>query len=585
MSYNSALVMTLVLALALAGLGGPKMTTVDVTRHGAIRGDGNDDTAAVLAAIEQCRKSPPATLVFPKGRYDFFAGSNPTNKGTLFPIADIEGLTVDGRGSEFMMHGDTGVFWFGNCKNVSVRNLTIDCDRPPFSLGRVIAAEGNHFDVEVFPEYPVKGGEPVGAFMDYDPETRLPIRHGLDEYYTCEKTELLREQALRVHLKHEARVKPGVLVLLRHQVYGPSAIVCSRCSDVSIKDVTIHTAPGMGFIGSVCTNITIDRLRVVPRSGSGHIMSATADATHFGGCKGTITMRDCEYEGMGDDAVNIKSGLYLSLKEKVDERTVLAAHNLKMVDAPDPGDVMEISHVDDLLPYATAKVKKVEVLPNDGLHRVEFEGPLPAELRAGDVFGNATRTPKVRISGCKVRRNRARGMLIQTRDAIVENCSFRDCTGPGILVLTEVVHFFESIGTRDVTIRNNSFEHVNYGAAMGPGALCAMAYLKDFAYPPKPGVHRNVVFEGNTIRDTDNSGIFVTGVDGITIRKNRIEGASDSPTSDTGPSAIYVMSSRGIRIEGNSVDLAKQGKGAKQCLTFGPFAEQDAAIVKDNKGF
>lgn len=560
------------------------MTTVDVTTLGAVAGDGKDDTAAVLAAIDECRKQAPATLVFPKGRYDFFAGSNPANKGTLFPIADIDGLTIDGKGSEFMMHGSTGLFWFGNCKNLSIRNLTIDWDRPPFSLGKVIAAEGNHFDVEVFPGYPVKGGEPVGAFMDYDPKTRLPIRHGLDEYNTIEKTELLREQVLRVHQTHETRVKPGVLVLLRHQVYGPSTFVCSRCSDVAVKDVTVHTVPGMGFIGSVCTNITLERFKVVPRPGSGHIMSATADATHFGGCKGTITMRDCEYEGMGDDAVNIKSGLYLSLKQKVDDHTVLAAHNLKMVDSPDPGDVMEVSHVDDLLPYATVRVKKVEVLPNDGLQKVEFEEPLPTELREGDVFGNATRTPKVRISGCKVRRNRARGMLIQTRDAIVENCSFKDCTGPGILVLTEVVYFFESIGTRDVTIRNNTFEHVNYGAAMGPGALCAMAYLKDFAYPPKPGVHRNVTFEGNTVRDTDNSGIFVTGTEGITISGNRIEGACDQPTSDTGASAIYVMSSRGIRIEGSTVEPSKQGKGLKQPLTFGPGADRAHAVVVNNKG-
>jgi parallel beta-helix repeat protein len=554
-------------------IGAARMNEVDVTDFGAVAGDGKDDTAAVLAAIEQCRKSLPATLVFPKGRYDFFAGGNPQNKGTLFPIGDMNGLTIDGRGSEFLMHGSTALFWFGNCKGLGIRDFIVDWDRPPFSLGKVIAAEGNHFDVEVFPEYPVKGGEPVGAFMDYDPKTRLPIRLGLDEYYTAEKTELLREQVLRVHLKHEARIKPGVLALLRHQVYGPSALVCSRCTDVSVKDVTVHTVPGMGFIGSVCTNITLERFKVMPRPGSGHIMSATADATHFSGCKGLIRMDGCEYEGMGDDGVNIKSGLYLSLRRRVDEHTIEAQHNLKMVDAPDPGDVMEISHVDDLLPYATAKVTKVEVLPNDNTHKVEFEEPLPAELREGDVFGNATRTPRVRITNCEVRNNRARGMLIQTRDAVVEKCRFRNCTGPGIMVLTEVVYFFESIGTRDVTIRDCLFEHVNYSAATGPGALCSMAYLKDFKFPPKPGVHRNVTFEGNTIRGTNNSGIFITGTDGVVLRRNRIELACEIPTMDTGSDAIHVMTSRNVTIEGNRIEPKDQGKGFKQAVGFGEGVE------------
>ena len=561
------------------------MNAVDVTKFGAVPGDGKDDTAAVLTALEECKKRSPATLVFPKGTYNFSAGSNPKGNGTLFPVASQDNLTIDGRGSELMMHGLTGIFSFWNCKSPHIKNLTIDWDRPAFSLGRVLSAQDKHFDVEIFPQYPVKGGEPVEAFMNYYPDTRLPINNGIDEYYTAEKTELVREQVLRVHLKHEARVKPGVLVLLRHKVYGPSAIYCSRCSDVKVSDVTVHTVPGMGFIGSVCTNITLERFKVMPKPGSGHIMSATADATHFGGCKGTIRMEGCEYEGMGDDGVNIKSGLYLSLKQKVDDRTVLAAHNLKMVDSPDPGDVMEISHVDDMIPYSTATVKKVEVLPKDGIQRLEFEEPLPVELRDGDVFGNASRTPKVRIKNVQVRNNRARGMLIQTRDAIVEDCKFTNCTGPGIMVLTEVTFFFESIGTRDVTIRNCTFDHCNYGAATGPAALCAMAYLKDMSFPPKPGIHKNVVFEGNTIRRTNNSGIFIAGVDGIKILGNTIEGACDDPTLDSGTDAIYLMSSKGIRIERNRAEAKEQGKKLRKVLGFGAGAEQNVAVVKGNSGF
>ena len=60
--------------------------------------------------------------------------------------------------------------------------------------------------------------------------------------------------------------------------------------------------PGMSLVGSVTTNITLKRYNVLLRPGSGRMMSATADATHFGGCKGTISLEDCTFEGMGDDA-------------------------------------------------------------------------------------------------------------------------------------------------------------------------------------------------------------------------------------------------------------------------------------------
>lgn len=71
-------------------------------------------------------------------------------------------------------------------------------------------------------------------------------------------------------------------------------------------------------------------------------MSTTADATHFGGCKGTIRLSDCLFEAMGDDGVNIKSGLYLTLLRRLNANTIEARHNLRMMDTHDPGDVMEI---------------------------------------------------------------------------------------------------------------------------------------------------------------------------------------------------------------------------------------------------
>jgi parallel beta-helix repeat protein len=145
------------------------------------------------------------------------------------------------------------------------------------------------------------------------------------------------------------------------------------------------------------------------------------------------------------------------------------------------------------------------------------------------------------------------------------------------MVLTEVVHFFESIGTRDVTIRKCTFENCNYGAAMGPAALCAMAWLKDFAYPAKPGVHKNVRLEGNTINGSANSGIFAAGIDGIAIKGNRLENTCTDATGNNG-AAIFVMSSRGVLIDGNGIDPAKQGAGFKKSVGFGEGVEKQPRI-------
>jgi hypothetical protein len=160
---------------------------------------------------------------------------------------------------------------------------------------------------------------------------------------------------------------------------------------------------------------------------------------------------------------------------------------------------------------------------------------------------------------CTVRDNRARGVLCQTRDALIEDCTFQGCTSAGILVLTEVVHFFESIGTRNVTVRRNRFENCNYGAASAEASLCALAYLKDFAYPPKPGVHRDVVFEDNRILGTDESAVFAVGVDGLAVRNNQVEGACRCGHRPSGRTAVWVQDCARVDIAGNIVDPAKQG--------------------------
>jgi parallel beta-helix repeat protein len=397
--------------------------------------------------------------------------------------------------------------------------------------------------LKVRDEYPVEGGEPVVAFMSYHADTRLPDgSDGLDVYDSVERTELIAPQVLRVHLNREIPVPEGKLLVLRHKVYVDNVFCFHRCADVTVSNVTVHAAPGMGLVGELTTNITLRRFNVQIRPGSGRLMSTTADATHFAGCKGSVSLANCLFEGMGDDGVNIKSGLYLTVRQRVDDHTVLGQHNLKMAALPDTGDTLEMAHTDTLSPFASGTVREAAMEPGEGnMHRVRFEAPLPAELRAGDVLGNASRVARLRMARCTVRANRARGVLCQTRDAVIEDCTFQNCTGAGVMVLTETVHFHESIGTRDVIVRNNRFENCNRGAASAEAALCALAYLKEFAYPAKPGVHRNMTLEGNRIVGTDESGIFAVGVDGLTLRKNTIEQSGLRGSRPHGKEPIWIQ--------------------------------------------
>ncbi|MDQ1256701.1 MAG: hypothetical protein QG656_1300 [Candidatus Hydrogenedentes bacterium] len=546
-----------------------KTMTIDVTTTGAVPDDGQDDTLAVLAAFEKCRAKKAQGIVFPKGRYDFHENANIISPRMSLPIGDMHGITIDGQGSELVFHGITACFGFGRCSGITVKNMIIDWERPPFSVGPITATGDTWFDVEVFPEFPVQGGEPVQAFMDYEPDTGLPCRHGLDVYALDNplNTELVRPQTLRVYLPRTGiPVTTGKLAVLRHQVYAYNAFAADHCQKMTFQDIAVYTCPGMGFVGFGCEDMTLDRCVVQPKPGSRCIISATADGCHFGGCKGDIVIRDCLFDGQGDDAINMKSGLFLNIVEIAGPDTVLARHNLNMLSTPDPGDDIELTPQDTLLAYATVKVKTATIEPDGITCRVTFESPLPSGVKLGDMLANASKLPRVRISNCTFQRNRARGMLIQVRDAAVGNCTFKDITSAGVLIIAETVHFYESIPARHVTLRNNTFEHCNYGAAMARGVISIEGITPDWKDAPLPGVFRDITIENNRIDQSDNAGIFITATDTATIAGNDIRGVCSQPTHETCKAAIHIQSSKNITLKDNHVDLSQQGAGCQTVL-------------------
>lgn len=573
---------------ALAEGGQDKPMMIDVTTLGAIPDDGKDDTLQVLAAFAKCKAEKAGGVLFPKGRYDFHEGANPKSARISLPINGMENIVIDGQGATLIFHGITACFVFSNCSGVTVKNLSIDWERPPFSLGVITAASEDIFDVAVFPEFPVQGGEPVQAVMDYEPDTQLPCRQGADIYCLDEpmKTELIAPQTLRVRPPFKINPLPvGKWAMLRHQVYAYNAFMAHRCRDITFQDITVHTCPGMAFVGLNTENITLDRCVVTPTPGVRRVLSATADGSHFGGCTGDIIIRDCLFEGQGDDAINMKTGLFLNIETIVDPQTVLARHNLNMACMPDPGDLIELTPQETLIAYGTARIATAAMEPDGHTHRVTFQEPLPETVKPGDMLANASKLPRARITNCIFRRNRARGMLIQIRDAIVENCVFEDVTSAGVLIITETVHFYESIPARNVIIRNNTFDRCNYGAGMARGVIAIEGITPGWKDAPLPGVFRDITIENNAIRQSDNCGIFMTGTDTASLRGNTIRGVCSQPTQERCAAVIHIESSRNIVIEDNDAPQSLQGPGCKTVLHRAENNDADTIRVAGNIGF
>jgi hypothetical protein len=425
---------------------------------------------------------------------------------------------------------------------------------------------------------------PVQSVNDYDRETRRRVPRGADIYWSVDRTELIAPQTLRLHSGWRYNLEPGALVLLRHQVYAYNALMANHCENVAVRDLTIYTVPGMGITANSTRDMTVERVRIVRRPGTDRLVSATADGSHFGGCRGTVTIRDCVFEDQGDDAVNAKHGLYLTVLERVDDTTVRARHNLEMHHPPNVGERLELTDPDTLLAFGTPRVAMVEVEEDGFTYAVRFEEALPAEAVEGTLLGCFENNANFVITNNVFRDNRARGLLIQVRGATIEDNLFEGCTNGGIYLVSDTVHFYECSPARDVIIRRNRFVNCNTQGT-NAGVVGLFGNRKDWSELPVPGVFKNVTIEHNTFDGSDGSAIYINGGDGVQVAHNEIHNASRHPGTDRDRAAIAVTASRNVVLEQNTALPGEQADHCEQILLVSDTSEKDTIRVENNEGF
>ncbi len=502
---------------------------VRVGDFGAVVDDEQNDAEGIQRAIEALAKEG-AKLVFEKGRYDVrrVDGGGRRRGGRALEVTGFSGLTIEGNGAELVGGAAGQLMAINGCTDLTIRGLSTDREPLPFAGGKVLSAdnEAKSFEVEMVEGDEAKAGLSVGGVLGYDPEKMRFAYHGFDwgQWDFDNRTELVRDNVMRVFVKYDVP-RVGTWVNLRYEVYGGNGFSVYGSERVTFEDVTIYCTPGMGLYAGGCRDMTLRRFRVMRRPGTKRWMSATADATHFVGCRGRITMEDCVFDGQGDDATNIHD-MYMVVVERTGD-TKLRLRGGKRGGAPrnlQAGDKLEIGGGDNpLVPYVTLTVKSAAADDELRTTDVEFEESVPERVEAGDLVGNASACASVRISGCRMRDNRARGFLIQTRDVVIEDCEFEGISASAIQITSDTDRWWEGVGARNVTVRDCRFKECNFGAARRKGVIDIYGELGGRQGPrlAGPGVHRDITIEGNVFEKADGWGVHVCSADGVVLRGNK----------------------------------------------------------------
>jgi len=496
-------------------------------------GPGVDATPLLRQALADCQARGIKRLVLEPGQWEFhpqqavgmfrhISNHDPAYRRIALQLNQFENFELDAGGSTFLCHGAILPFAVDHSKNITIRNLTMNWERLFHIEGTVVAVGEDYFDLKVLPEsHPViregvlMGGIAAGTWgpdrdpddvrQDFtwnywiDPQTRAAaaVQGQLHRWNPVKKVHAevteLGPLLYRIRNAHTSNLPElgSVMVAkgMRRMNRLSPAFHLNSSDGVLLENITIHHAGGMGVLAEDCANPTLRKFNVQLAENPRSLVTATADSTHFVGCRGTVTVQDSLFENMLDDACNVH-GIYALVDARLapDQLGISFSHYQQLGTAfARPGDMLQLIERDTLLGYGGEhRLSKIERV-NEDYYILTFEQPIGSVYRANSSLENVSTRPDFIFRNNISRNNRARSVLISAGGRVlIEGNRFERPSMMSVLIEGDNRFWYESGAVTDVTIRNNSF--IGHSPT---AALFKLAPNQQGAPTVQPPYHRN----------------------------------------------------------------------------------------------
>lgn len=544
-----------------------------------------DATYAVLKTLQKAKTNGASSISFEKGTYHFYpekayeefcfiSNHNDALTNIAFFMEEMSNFTIDGNGSTFIFHGRMIPFLIKNSENINVKNVSIDFAEPFHSEGKVIARDEKNmtFDMEMTSEFPyeIRDGKlfymrsyythDLGQSIVFNPETmsvsfdteryQVPMLGGTKDKFGDVNMYKYKQDMKDIYLRENGRqntnkvmqVSPGVVRVLNCKKELPPmghifvskgeqgtnrfapAFKMNNVTNFYAENVIIYHAGGMGFLAENCNTVDIYKCKIIPTET--RIISATADATHFVGCRGKVSLRDCVFHNQLDDAMNVH-GAYQEVMDVIDNRTigVRVGHfqqlGFQLAFAGDKVGFIRLK--DSFHSYYTCTVKSTEVV-NGRYQVITFNEDIPSKVAAGDMLENLTAYPEVLVENCDISRNRARGLLISTPIKTTVRNNYFATQMEAILIPVESGSWYESGNGANITIEGNTFENCLTSHSGKRGVI--RFHTDDKTSNP---AFSNILIKDNKFNQSDNWILEISNVDGIEFSGNTITNPGTYP--------------------------------------------------------
>ena len=443
---------------------------------------------------------------------------------TAILLKNKKNIAIDGNGACVLVHGKMTPIILDHCENVTIKNLTIDYACPTMAEFKVLKAENGVCDIKINDDclYKIQGNELLWVgesdktgnpyWIDsyhgnkrhikvFDPET-FETRDFSRADLNFSKIEELGNNVLRVYFKNpKITFKAGTTIQTRNIIRDQVGSFFERCKNLHFENLRIKFMHGLGLVSQFCENVTFLNCDLTPAEH--RTVGSTADFFQFSGCRGKLQIINCKAYGAHDDYVNVHGTHLRIVKKNKREKSIVVRfmHNESWgFRAFENGDELEFIKWDTLKPYYSVKVKNFTRVDDTDI-KLYLDRDLPEMKKGKDVVENISWTPDLLVQNCSFSQTAGRGILATTRGKVViENNSFYKLWGPALLIEDDCNFWFESGYTKEIIFRNNIIDACDFGTTF-QGAPTIRYTPKVINEKSKEFVHGKLILENNIFKN------------------------------------------------------------------------------------
>ncbi|MDR2764445.1 MAG: right-handed parallel beta-helix repeat-containing protein [Tannerella sp.] len=545
----------------------------------------------VKKALEACRHSKNAVIVFPRGRYDFwpqhctertYYESNTTDinpKRLAILIDRAEGLTIDGEGSDFVFHDRMQPFTVDHSHNITLRNFTVDWDIPLTAQAIVTQTTDSYLDLQINAyESPfiIESGKlvfvgegwksPWNGTMEFEKDTRIVTPQtgdpGCLRPQGNYRAEELAPGQVRIHFPYQRRPAVGNRLVLRHSERDHAGMFIVDSREVRVENADIYHTAGLGILSQFSTNLTFINVNCIPNERKGRILAGHDDGFHYSNCKGDVIVKNCTFHALMDDPINVH-GTSVRILKRMDDYTL----RCKFMHHQSVG--MTWARTDEMVGFIENKtMQTVGVGMVDSYHpinneefEVTFRQAVPKQITEGHALENLTWTCNVSITDSYFKSCRARGILVSTPGKVEITNNIFESSGSAILIAGDANYWYETGAVKEVLIRKNVFRAPcmtsMYQFCEGVISIFPEIPQKTDKTPP---FHQNITITENEFHLFDYPILYALSVDGLEFSNNKLIRSHQFESFHHRKHGLTFEGCRQVVVKGNTAEGDLLGK-------------------------